>query len=308
MQERSTYKVHTAHRMRSARRVRGAHRVRNAPSVVTQVSQHPPQRLSNRAAAPTVFSRQWHRRSNLLMVPVVLTLFLGLWQALIWLGDYPAFILPSPGDVVITLSRTLADGTLWRHARVTLSEVFAGLGLGLVTATTLGYALARSPLLERLLAPYIVASQSVPVVAIAPLLVIWFGSGRLSKVLVCALIVFFPMLVNTITGIRSVEEDLRDLMRSLGANRWQTFRMLEVPAALPVLLGGLKIGVTLSVVGAVVGEFVGADQGLGFLINQARGLFNTPLVFVALFALVVIALTLYGAVMLVEMWLLRWRG
>jgi NitT/TauT family transport system permease protein len=139
-------------------------------------------------------------------------------------------------------------------------------------------------------------------------LVIWFGSGRLSKVLICALIVFFPVLVNTVVGIRSVEEDLRDLLRSLGANRWQTFRMLEVPAALPVLLGGLKIGVTLSVIGAVVGEFVGADQGLGFLINQARGLFNTSLVFVAVLALVVIALVLYGIVMLLEMWLLRWRG
>jgi NitT/TauT family transport system permease protein len=111
-----------------------------------------------------------------------------------------------------------------------------------------------------------------------------------------------------VVGIRSVEEDLRDLMRALGASRWQTFQMLEVPAALPVLLGGLKIGVTLSVIGAVVGEFVGADQGLGFLINQARGLFNTSLVFVAILALVVIALALYGVVMLLEMWLLRWRS
>jgi NitT/TauT family transport system permease protein len=243
-----------------------------------------------------------------LTAPIVILIFLGLWQAAVWFSDYPSFILPSPADVATTLTRTLTDGTLWRHARVTLSEIFAGLGLGLITATILGYVLAKSPLLERLLAPYIVASQSVPVVAIAPLLVIWFGSGRLSKVMICALIVFFPVLVNTVIGIRSVEEDLRDLMRSLGANRWQTFQMLEVPAALPVLLGGLKISVTLSVIGAVVGEFVGADQGLGFLINQARGLFNTSLVFVAVLALVVIALILYGVVMLLEMWLLRWRG
>ena len=240
--------------------------------------------------------------------PIVLLMFLGLWQSIIWFSDYPSFILPAPGDVLNTLVRTLADGTLWRHAQVTLWEIFAGLSLGLVTATVVGYTLAKSPLLERLLSPYIVASQSVPVVAIAPLLVIWFGSGRLSKVLICALIVFFPVLVNTVVGIRSVEEDLRDLMRSLRANRWQTFKMLEVPAALPVLLGGLKISVTLSVIGAVVGEFVGADQGLGFLINQARGLFNTSLVFVSVLALVVIALALYGVVMLLEMWLLRWRG
>jgi NitT/TauT family transport system permease protein len=247
-------------------------------------------------------------RLDLLMVPVVLALFVGLWQIVIWLGRYPAFILPSPADVTAAFGRALADGTLWRHAQVTLSEVFAGLGIGLVTATALGYTLAKSPRMERLLAPYLVASQSVPVVAIAPLLIIWFGSGRLSKVLVCALIVFFPVLVNTIVGIRSVGENLHDLMRSLGASRWQTFRMLEVPAALPVLLGGLKIGVTLATVGAVVGEFVGADQGLGFLINQARGLFNTPLVFVAILALIVIAVTLYAAVLLLEVRLLRWQG
>jgi NitT/TauT family transport system permease protein len=282
--------------------------VHNTQRIIIRPSRRPYRRLTDRIGVQSLAGRQWISRSHLLTAPIVLLVFLGLWQAVIWLSDYPSFVLPSPGDVMNTLARTLVDGTLWRHAQVTLSEIFAGLGLGLVAATIVGYALAKSPLLERLLAPYIVASQSVPVVAIAPLLVIWFGSGRLSKVLICALIVFFPVLVNTVVGIRSVEEDLRDLMRSLGANQWQTFKMLDVPAALPVLLGGLKISVTLSVIGAVVGEFVGADQGLGFLINQARGLFNTSLVFVAVLALVVIALALYGVVMLLEMWLLRWRG
>jgi NitT/TauT family transport system permease protein len=282
--------------------------MQDAPGVTVRTQSRKRQQAKNGAAEQPVSERRWYRRPNIIMIPVVTVIFLGLWQGVIWLGNYPTFILPSPLDVANTLGQTLADGTLWRHAQVTLSEIFAGLGLGLVTATVLGYALARSPALERLLAPYIVASQSVPVVAIAPLLIIWFGSGRLSKVLICALIVFFPVLVNTMVGIRSVEKDLRDLMRSLGASRWQTFRMLEVPAALPVLFGGLKIGVTLSVVGAVVGEFVGADQGLGFLINQARGLYNTPLVFVAILALVAIALSLYGIVMLLEMWLLRWRS
>jgi len=293
-----------AQRRHSAPNRRGSRGAPRAQKGAMQVSRHYAEKTGGRGR----LAGPWNGRSHLLTAPVVILAFLGLWQTVVWLSDYPSFILPSPADVMNTLVRSLADGTLLRHARVTLSEVFAGLGLGLVAATLVGYALAKSPLLERLLAPYIVASQSVPVVAIAPLLVIWFGSGRLSKVLICALIVFFPVLVNTIVGIRSVEEDLRDLMRSLGANRWQTFQTLEVPAALPVLLGGLKISVTLSVIGAVVGEFVGADQGLGFLINQARGLFNTSLVFVAVLALVVIALALYGVVMLLEMWLLRWRG
>ncbi len=131
------------------------------------------------------------------------------------------------------------DGSLLRNAAVTLVEVLLGLALGVSVATVLGYLLARSLHLERLLSPYIVASQSIPIVAIAPLLVIWFGPGLSSKVLICALIVFFPVLVNTVVGVRSVPEDLRDLMRSLQATRWQTLKSLEAPAALPVFLGRL---------------------------------------------------------------------
>jgi len=251
---------------------------------------------------------RWRRyHVEILLIPIALTIFVLLWEGIIRLGSYPTCILPSPGKVAATFGRTFIDGTLWHHALATLSEVFWGLVLGLVVATVLGYLLAKNQVVERLLAPYIVALQSVPVVAIAPLLVIWFGSGQTSKVLVCALIVFFPVLINTIVGVRSVDEDLRDLMRSLQASRWQTFYMLDLPAALPVLFGGLKIGVTLAVIGAVVGEFVGADRGLGFLINQARGLFNTPLVFVAIFSLITIALILYGLVTLLEAWSLRWR-
>ena len=157
------------------------------------------------------------------------------------------------------------------------------------------------------MAPYVVASQSVPVGAIAPLLVIWFGPGLISKVLICALIVFFPVLINTVVGLHSVPHDLRDLMRSLRASRWQTFRLLELPSSMPVFLGGLRIGATLSVIGAVVGEFVGADRGLGYLINVGRGEYDTALVFVAVFTLVAMALILYGLVIWLEMRLLWWQ-
>jgi len=138
-------------------------------------------------------------------------------------------------------------------------------------------------------------------------LIIWFKSGLLSKVLICALIVFFPVLVNIVVGLRSVPKDLSDLMRSLRATRWQMLYHLEIPAALPVLLGGLRIGATLSVIGAVVGEYVGADRGLGFLINVGRGQFDTALVFVAVFALVAMALSLYGIVVSLENRLLTWN-
>ena len=230
-----------------------------------------------------------------------------VWSLLARFSGLPAFMLPGPGLVWVRLVATITDGSLLRHTLTTLSEVLLGLALGVSTAAGLGYVLAKFEWLERLLSPYIVASQSVPVVAIAPLLVIWFGAGLLSKVLIAALIVFFPVLINTIVGLRSVPVGLRDLMRSLQASSWQTFRLLEVPAALPIFLGGLKVGATLAVIGAVVGEFIGADRGLGFLVSLGRGLYDTALVFVAIFTLVSLAMLLYGAVALLESRLLSWQ-
>ena len=238
---------------------------------------------------------------------LVLALFILGWEAVVRLGQYPAFILPSPARVGSKLIAVALDGTLWHHMSITLVEVLGGLALGLVLATLLGYALAKSVAVERALSPYLVASQAIPIVAVAPLLVIWFGPGLLSKVLISGLIVFFPILVNTIAGVRSVPQELRDLMRSLQATPWQVFTKLEVPAAMPVLLAGLKVGATLSVIGAVVGEFAGADAGLGFMINLADGQYDTARVFVGVLTLVVMALTLYGLVGWLERRALRWR-
>jgi NitT/TauT family transport system permease protein len=241
------------------------------------------------------------------LLPFSLALAVFLWYLIVWIGDLRAFILPTPDLVWMRFMRTLQDGSLLRHFFITLGEVLGGLVLGSVLATAQGYMLAKSRPLERFLSPYIVASQSVPIVAIAPLLVIWFGPGLTSKILICALIVFFPILINTIVGVRAVPEDLINLMSSLQATRWQTFKLLEVPAALPVLFGGLRIGATLAVIGAVVGEFVGSDRGLGFLINVGRGQYDTALVFVSVFSLVAMALSLYGLVVVVEQRLLSWQ-
>jgi NitT/TauT family transport system permease protein len=247
------------------------------------------------------------RSRGMTLLPFSLALAVFLWYLIVWIGDLRAFILPTPDLVWMRFLRTLEDGSLARHFLTTLGEVLSGLLLGSALAVALGYTLAKSRPLERFLSPYIVASQSVPIVAIAPLLVIWFGPGLISKVLICALIVFFPMLINTIVGVRGVPKDLLDLMRSLQATRWQTFNLLEVPAAMPVLFGGLRIGATLAVIGAVVGEFVGADRGLGFLINVGRGQYDTALVFVSVFSLVAMALSLYGLVVLLENKFLSWQ-
>jgi NitT/TauT family transport system permease protein len=246
-----------------------------------------------------------HQSASLLVFS--LGLAVACWTLLARLGGFPDFILPAPGMVAERGLAALWDGSLLSNSLVTLGEVLSGLALGVTSAASLGYLLAKSRSLERLLSPFIVASQSVPTVAIAPLLVIWFGPGLFSKVLICTLMVFFPVLINTILGLRSVPDDLRDLMRSLQATRWQMFTRLEVPAALPMLLGGLRIGATLSVIGAVVGEFVGADRGLGFLINQGRGVYDTALVFVAVFTLITMAMMLYGVVVLLEARLLSWQ-
>jgi NitT/TauT family transport system permease protein len=246
-------------------------------------------------------------RWSWLILPGSIAAGLLIWEALVRLNGFPAFILPPPARVWARFLDVLNDGALARHTLITLSEVVSGLALGLAVASVLGYVIAKSHSLERVLTPYIVASQSIPVVAIAPLLVIWLGSGLRSKIFICALIVFFPILINTVVGMRSVEPDLRDLMRSLKATRWQTFLKLELPAALPVLFGGLKVGATLSVIGAVVGEFVGADRGLGFLISFGRGQYDTALVFVAVATLVVIAMSLYGLVAWLEKLLLKWK-
>jgi NitT/TauT family transport system permease protein len=250
------------------------------------------------------------KASALRLIPIAVAVAVcgAAWQAAASFTGLPAFILPGPSAVIDRLAAAMADGSLIRQALFTLAEVLAGMAAGVGSAALLGYLLSKSRLAEQILAPYIVATQAIPVVAIAPLLFIWLGSGFPSKVLICALIVFFPVLVNTVVGLRSVSANLRELMRSLGATRWQVFRHLELPAALPVLLGGLKIGATLSVIGAVVGEFLAPDRGLGFLISVARGQYDTALVFVGVFSLVAMAVFLYGAVAWAESRLLTWRG
>jgi NitT/TauT family transport system permease protein len=234
-------------------------------------------------------------------------LILALWQFVTMLDIYPEFIIPTPLSVVQRWIDVARDGRLWLNTSTTVSQMLVGLTIGLSIGVTLGYVMAKSRALEDALSPLVLAFQSTPVVAYAPLLVIWFGSGPTSKIVTSALIVFFPMLINTLVGIRAVPASLHDLMRSLGATRWQLFSRLEVPAALPVLFGGLKVSAVLAVIGAVVGEFISADAGLGYLINRARYDYDTPLVFVAIFMLALIARLMYGAISLLERRALAWQ-
>ncbi|MGC9357882.1 MAG: ABC transporter permease [Anaerolineae bacterium] len=238
-----------------------------------------------------------------------LGLLLLLWQGALLTVEETArhFLIPTPGQVIQRLIRLLEDGTLLRHLRVTLLEMSLGLAVGTAAALLLGYAVAHSRFLAHLLEPIIVTSQALPIVALAPLLTIWFGPGLASKVVVCALIVFFPILVNVTAGLQGIDPRHRDLFRLLEATPWQRFRQLEVPAALPAFLTGLRVGGTLAAMGAVVGEFVASSAGLGYLVKQGQNLYDTPLMFVAIFTLTLMALTVYGTLGLVERLLLRWR-
>jgi NitT/TauT family transport system permease protein len=232
---------------------------------------------------------------------ISLAAFLVAWKLLTVVTGTPDYILPTPEVVAERAVRAIGSGLLWEHTAVTLSEILLGLAVGAATAIGVGTALGKSVVIERVLSPYIVAAQSVPILALAPLLDIWFGGGLLARVLICALIVFFPIAIATMVGIRSADPLLIEMLRSLGATPGQVTSRLEIPSALPVIFGGLRVGVTLAVVGAVVAEWAGASSGLGVLINIAdQGLFDTPLMFVALATLAVIGITLHGLVVSVE--------
>jgi len=250
----------------------------------------------------------WAQRWPLLLAPALGVGLLLAWELLARSGIYASFLVPTPESVARRWWELAFDGSLLRHSAVTLREVLTGLLIGVLAAFWIGYWIAKSRLVAYTLTPYLGALQAVPIVAIAPLLIIWFGAGIASKVIICALIVFVPMLVNTVIGMRSIPPELRDLMQSLEATPLQTFYHLELPAARPVVIGGLKVSATLSVIGALVGEFVSASAGLGYLINLGRGTYDTPLVIAAVFTLTGLALALYGLASWLESVLLDWRS
>lgn len=241
------------------------------------------------------------------LIPIALATFLLAWHTIVVVNQYPKFILPTPRDVASAWLENWANGNITRHIGITLAEILLGFGIAFAFASIVGYALAKSPLVEKLVSPYLVASQAVPLVAIGPLVIIWLKIGFVQNAIVAALVCFFPMLVNTIVGVRGVGQEHRELMHSYGANQAQIFSKLELPAALPLIFGGMRVGITLSVVGVIVVEMLWADRGLGFLLNFSRGTLDTPLLFATVATLAAVALGLYMTVVLLERWILRWR-
>lgn len=228
------------------------------------------------------------------------------WEGAVRLFKVPEIVVPAPTSIVSALVSIIASGAVFPHLGITLSEVLLGFAIGASVALVLGALIAQFRIVDRLVTPYIVALQAVPKVALAPLLVIWFGFGIASKVLMTAVIAFFPILVNTVAGLRSVEQDRIDLMTALKASRWQTFTMVRLPTALPFIFAGLDVGIVLSVIGAIVGEFVGASGGLGYLLLVYNADLKIAAVFALLVVLATIGIVLHGAVKLVQRRVMFW--
>lgn len=234
----------------------------------------------------------------------LLALLVGAWQALAKLGHVENYLLPAPSEVASALwrDRDLLAPDAW----VTTREVLLGFALALAIGVAIALVLHVSPVLRRAVYPLVVASQAIPVVVIAPILVIWFGFGLTPKLIVIALICFFPVVVNTLDGLQSVDRDQVKMMRTLGASRLDLLRRLELPSALPFLFSGAKVAVAVAVIGAVFGELVGSDAGLGHAIQVGTAQLETARVFAAVLILSVMAIALFGLVALIERRAVPW--
>jgi NitT/TauT family transport system permease protein len=241
-------------------------------------------------------------------IPSILAIGVTLliWEQVAEHALLPAYVLPLPNRVLAAWLQILLNGALWHHVSATLSEALSGFAVALVVGGTLAYPLARSETLSRLVSPFIATTQAMPMIALAPLLVMWFGLGISSKIVICALIVFFPILVSTMVGLRSIDRELLEAARTLGAGGWQMVWYVEVPLSLRSVLGGIRLGLTLAMTGAIVGEFVASDAGLGFLMILSRTNFDAAMVFAAALTMAAISTLLYKFVGWLDAVLIDW--
>jgi len=233
-----------------------------------------------------------------------LLLILAIWAGACWLAAIPTVVLPSPARVAVALHDRA--GLLAEEGWVTLRETLYGFALALLVGLPLAVAVANSRRLNMMFYPLLVALQSVPKVALAPILLIWLGTGLASKLAVVWLVAFFPIIIDTAAGLRATPRELVELGRSLNASPWQMFIKVQFPAALPFVITGAKVAITLAVIGAVIAEFVSSSEGLGYLLLSATSQLDTPLAFAALIALSVMGLLVYAMVELVERLIAPW--
>ncbi|OLT04670.1 ABC transporter permease [Pseudonocardia sp. CNS-004] len=239
--------------------------------------------------------------------PVVLVLVLVVWQLAVSVFGVSEFTLPTPAQVAGALGGLLTDATTWGHIAITLAEVAVGFVVALATGVVVGVVLGRAEWLERALRPVLVAVQVVPKVAFIPLFVIWFGFGVTSKIIMAATLAFFPIMLNVMLGVRSVDRGHRDVMLGLGAKRWPTFRDLELPSTLPYVFAGMEVAVVFAVIGAIVGEYLGGSEGLGYLVVVSLNALDAPQLFAVIFLLAVLGCLLYLVVNGAKRFVIPWH-
>lgn len=235
---------------------------------------------------------------------LLLAILLLAWEAACRAFALSALVLPPPSAIAASLWKGLASGFFWPHLRATALELLLGVMTGCAFGFAAGIALGEQATLRRLLMPYVVASQVIPKLALAPLFVLWFGFGMTSTVVITALICFFPLMENTLTALQQVPPERLELFRMLGASRAQTLWRLKLPSGLPSILAGLRVAVVLALVGAVVGEFIAASRGLGALVIASQGTMDTSLMFAVLVLIAALGMLAYQATLWLERWLL----
>jgi NitT/TauT family transport system permease protein len=239
--------------------------------------------------------------------PILLIILIGGWQFAVSVIGVSKFILPAPLDVWNSLITLLGGGDVWHDIWITLSEVLVGFLIALVVGTAVGAILGRVLWLERAVQPALVALQVVPKVAFIPIFVIWFGFGTTSKIIMAAILAFFPIMLNVMLGVRSVDRGHRDVMRGLGAGRWATFRSLELPSTLPYIFAGAEVGIVFAVIGAIVGEYLGGSEGLGHLVVTSLNSLDAPQLFAVIVLLALMGSLLYAGVTLAKRLMIPWH-
>ena len=246
------------------------------------------------------------KRPNLISLLLFFSLLIT-WEALVRKTGVSALIFPAPTAVLAVLWEGLTVGFLWPHIWVTSVETLIGFSLGCIIGFMAGLILGEVIFLRQLLWPYVLASQVIPKLALGPIFIVWFGFGMTSTIVITALICFFPLLENTMTGLQSVSRNKRDLFRMLGASRWQTLLRLKIPSGLPVILAGVRVAIVLALVGAVVGEFIGGSSGLGASIITAQGMMDSTLMFALFIVITALGSLFYQLTILIENYLLSSR-
>jgi NitT/TauT family transport system permease protein len=240
--------------------------------------------------------------------PVLLAALLGIWKLCTVVFGISHFVLPPPEEVAVTLAGIVRQPDVWLvHARITLTETVAGFLIALVSGVMIGAVLGRVFWLEVSVRPLVVALQVIPKVALVPLFVVWFGFGITSKIVTAAIMAFFPIMLNVLLGVRSVEPGHRDVMQSLGASRWQTFKALDFHSTLPYVFAGMEVGIVFALIGAIVGEYLGGNEGLGYMVVVSLNALDAPQLFAVTILLAALGLLLLFGVSGLKRWLIPWH-